>query len=111
MSYLLGSAFFSRLVSFMSSLPQPIFTPVPQAAKDDSSSLDKLIDTFDRIEHFFRRLETYIRIEPSMATTKLTVEIMAEVLNILALATKELKRERLSELISHKSIIFYSYIY
>jgi hypothetical protein len=80
-----------------------------QTLKDDSSSRDKLIDVFNRIEHFFQRLETYISIKPSMAMTIMIVEIMVEVLNILALATKEVKRERLSELISHKFTIVYSY--
>jgi hypothetical protein len=46
-----------------------------------------------------------------MAMTKTIVEIMVEVLNILALATKELKRERLSELMSHTFISLCSSIY
>ena len=33
------------------------------------------------------------------------IEIMVEVLMVLAIATKEVKRGRLSELISHNSII------
>ena len=41
----------------------------------------------------------------------MVVDIMVEVLNILALATKELKRERLSELMSYKCAILYSYFY
>ena len=36
-----------------------------------------------------------------MAMTIMIVEIMVEVLNVLALATKEVKRERLSESMSH----------
>ena len=87
------------------------YTLASQAAKDDGSSRDKLIDAFNRIEHFFRRLETYISIKPSMAMTNMIVEIMVEVLNILALATKEVKRERLSEFLLHKFTIFYSYFY
>ena len=98
MSSLLGSAFSSRLVSFMSPSATDFYTSASQAAKDDSSGRDKLIDVFDRIEHFFRRLETYISIKPSMAMTNMIVGIMVEVLNILALATKEVRRERLSEL-------------
>jgi hypothetical protein len=43
--------------------------------------------------------------------TSMIVDIMVEVLNILALATKEVKRERLSELMSHKCTILYSYFY
>jgi hypothetical protein len=43
--------------------------------------------------------------------TNMIVDIMAEVLNILALATKEVKRERLSELMSYKCTILYSYFH
>jgi hypothetical protein len=87
------------------------YTRASQAAKDDSSSREKLIDVFNRIEHFFHRLETYISIKPSTAMTNMVVEIMVQVLTILALATKEVKRERLSELMSYKSTILYSYFY
>jgi len=80
-------------------------------AKDDSSSRDKLIDVIERIDRIFQRLETYISIKPSMAMTSVIVDIVVEVLNILALATKEVKRERLSELMSHKFAIIYSHLY
>ena len=43
--------------------------------------------------------------------TNVIVEIMVEVLNILALTTKEVKRKRLSELMSHKFSILYSHFY
>ena len=71
-----------------------------QAAQDATASQDKLIKIFNRIEHFFRRLEIYTGVTPTMAMTDIVVEIMVEVLTILAIATKELKRGRLSELIS-----------
>ena len=72
-------------------------------AKDVSASRDKLIDIFNRIERFFHRLEIYISITPTMAMTNVIVEIMVEVLTILAIVTKELKCGRFSEL---KSCIF-----
>jgi hypothetical protein len=55
-----------------------------------------------RIEHFFRRLETYTGIIPtaSVAMTKRIVSIMAEVLSILAIATKEAKFGQSSESMS-----------
>ncbi|KAI9463513.1 hypothetical protein F5148DRAFT_195910 [Russula earlei] len=53
-----------------------------------------LVNLFERIESFFRRLEAYIAI-PSIAGMKNTmVRIMAEVLSILALATKEMTQTR-----------------
>ena len=60
-----------------------------QAVKDTSSSKDKLIDLFNRIERFFGRLEIYTSITPTTAMTAIIVDIMAEVLTILAIATKE----------------------
>ncbi len=71
----------------------------PQAVKDASATRDKLIEIFNRIERFFHRLEIYTRITPTMAMTNVIVEIMVEVLTILGIATKEVKRGRLSELI------------
>ncbi|KAH9988601.1 hypothetical protein BJV77DRAFT_731662 [Russula vinacea] len=62
------------------------------AVKDTSSSKDKLIDLFNRIERFFGRLEIYTSITPTTAMTAIIVDIMAEVLTILAIATKEVKR-------------------
>lgn len=59
-----------------------------------------MIDIFNRIEHFFRRLEIYTALTPSTAMTDIIVEIMVEVLMILGIATREVKRGLLSELIS-----------
>ena len=70
-----------------------------QAAKDTRVSLDKVIDLFDSIERFFKRLEIYTSIVPTTAMRDIIVEIMVEVLTILAIATKEVKRGRLSELL------------
>ena len=58
-----------------------------------------LINLFSRIEYFFRRLEIYIGVPPTTAMTGITAEIMAEVLIIIGMATKEVKRGRMSELI------------
>ena len=69
-------------------------------AKDASASRDKLIDILNRIERFFHRLEIYIGITPTTAMTDMIVEIMVEVLTILGIATKEVKRGRFSELMS-----------
>jgi glycosylphosphatidylinositol transamidase (GPIT) subunit GPI8 len=73
-------------------------TEAPQAAKDVISAQEALIDIFERIENFFRRLETYAEVRPCAAMTDIIVKIMVEVLNILAIATKEIKQGRTSEL-------------
>ncbi|KAI0263673.1 hypothetical protein BGY98DRAFT_1182067, partial [Russula aff. rugulosa BPL654] len=65
------------------------------AAKDARASRDKLIDLFNCIERFFQRLEIYTGITPTTAMTDIIVGIMAEILAILAMATKEVKRGRL----------------
>ena len=73
-----------------------------QAAKDASASRDKLIELFNRVEHFFGRLEIYTGITPTTAMTGIIIKIMVEVLTILAIATTEVKRGRLSELMSYR---------
>ena len=71
-----------------------------QAVNDARVSQDKLIELFNRIERFFGRLEIYTGITPTRAMTDVLIEIMVEVLTILAIATKEVKRGGLSKLMS-----------
>jgi hypothetical protein len=73
------------------------FDIVTQAAKNAHASRDKLVDILNCIERYFQRLEIYTAITPTTAMTDIIVDIMAEVLTILAMATKEVKRGRLSE--------------
>lgn len=56
-----------------------------------------LVDIFSQIEKFFKRLESYTEVLPTAAMTDIIVEIMVEVLAILATATKEIKERRSSE--------------
>ena len=89
-----------------SRLPSAFATPFDidrfQAAKDASASQDKLIELFNRIERFFGRLEIYTGITPTTAMRAIIIDIMVEILSILAIATKEVKRGRFSEFISHR---------
>ena len=71
-----------------------------QAAKDASAGQDKLIELFNCIERFFGRLEIYTGIAPTAAMTDIIIDIMVEILTVLAIATKEVKREPSSELMS-----------
>jgi len=64
------------------------------AAKDVDASQDMLIDLFVRIENFFRRLESHTEVRPTAAMMNIIVDIMVEVLTILAIATKEIKQGR-----------------
>jgi hypothetical protein len=58
-----------------------------------------LTDVFVRIETFFKRLKSYTEVPPTAAMTDVIVKIMVEILFILAIATKEVKQGRSSELI------------
>ncbi|KAI0301708.1 hypothetical protein B0F90DRAFT_1917286, partial [Multifurca ochricompacta] len=62
------------------------------AAKDVGASQDALLNLFERIENFFKRLETYTEVPPTTAMTDIIVKIMVEVLGILAIMTKEIKQ-------------------
>jgi len=70
---------------------------VPQEAKGVPSSQETLIDVFERIEHFFRRLEVYTEVPASRAMMDMMVKIMVEVLSILGITTKEIRQGRISE--------------
>ena len=63
-----------------------------------------LIDIFVRIESFFKRLDTYTEVRPTVAMTDVIVNVMIEVLSILAIATKEIKEGRSSKLINMNDI-------
>ena len=55
-----------------------------------------LIDMFGRIESFFVRLEIYIGVPLTPAMTGKMVQITVEILDVLAIATKELRQSRAS---------------
>ena len=80
-------------------LPGNFNSPIFQAAKAVSDSQDALVDLFERIESVFRRLETYIDVPLTAGMKDVIVKVMAEVLGILAIATKEIKQSNASELI------------
>jgi hypothetical protein len=63
---------------------------------DVRASQDNLINVFERMESFFRRLEIYTRVSPPREMIDMIVKIMVEVLSILGIATKEIKRGRMS---------------
>jgi hypothetical protein len=69
-----------------------------QAAKDVRASQDTLIDIFEHMEIFFRRLEVYTEVTPTTEMMDIIMKIMVEVLTILGIVTKEMKQGRTSEL-------------
>ena len=77
---------------------QFIMTPAfSQAAKDVNASQDMLVDLFERIGRFFKRLESYTERAASEGMTDMMVEVMVEVLSVLAIVTAEIKQSRRSQ--------------
>ena len=75
---------------------------ISQAAKDARASQDTLIDIFERIEMFFRRLEIYTELPSTMEMMDTIARILAEVLSILGIATKEIRQGRMSKYMLYK---------
>ena len=69
-----------------------------QAAKDVRSSHDVLVDLFEHIQFFLKRLGVHTRISPTEEMVEILVKIMAEALSILSIATKEVQQSRTSKL-------------
>ena len=83
---------YSRSVCYLRLFASELDIEARQVVKDVNVAQDALIDIFERIEDFFKRLETYTEVRPSDALTDIIVKIMVEVLNIFAIATKEVKQ-------------------
>ncbi|KAH9179167.1 hypothetical protein EDB89DRAFT_2239009 [Lactarius sanguifluus] len=66
-------------------------------AKDAMASYDTLASLFERMQGFLQRLEIYIGTPPTPAMVEVLGKIMAEVLSVFALVTKEMKQRRFSE--------------
>ncbi|KAH9027509.1 hypothetical protein EDB83DRAFT_2319668 [Lactarius deliciosus] len=64
------------------------------AAKDVWASHDVLVDLFERIQFFLKRLGVHTRISPTKDMVDILVKIMAEVIGILSIATKEMQRSK-----------------
>jgi hypothetical protein len=68
-----------------------------QTASGVSSSYDALFDLFECVGQFLKRLEVYHTIPSTPLMKEIIVKIMAEVLSVLALATKQIKQGRFSK--------------
>ncbi|KAH9170915.1 hypothetical protein EDB89DRAFT_1907383 [Lactarius sanguifluus] len=64
------------------------------AAKDARASHAAIIDLFQRIESFFKRLGVYTQTLLTTEMAEVLVKIVIELLSILSIATKEVKRRR-----------------
>jgi hypothetical protein len=68
-----------------------------QTAKDFVASHDTLVNLFERVQFFLQRLRIYNGIPLTMEMTDLFGKIMAQVLFILGLSTKEMAQSRTGE--------------
>jgi hypothetical protein len=83
-------------ISLVISAPISVHIQNYQTAKDVSASYDALVDIFECIESFLRRLKIYTEIPPTPAMTEMVIKIMAEIIIVLALATKQMEQGRFS---------------
>jgi hypothetical protein len=62
-------------------------------AKSVRGSYDALVEVFECIENFLRRLVIYTKIDqPSPAMTEVVIKIMAELISVLAVVTKQMNQ-------------------
>ena len=60
------------------------------------ASYEALVDIFECVENFLRRLSVYTETPLTPAMTEMVIKIMVELLSVLALATKQIDRGRFS---------------
>jgi hypothetical protein len=70
---------------------------ISQAAKNIVANHNTLVNLFERIRFFLQRLKIYAGIELTTEMRELLGKIMAQVLSILAVSTKEMNESRISE--------------
>jgi hypothetical protein len=70
----------------------PCDVGVFQAASGVKSSYDALMDIFESLGNFLKRLEVYTTIPLTQMMTDIIVKIMAELLSVLALTTKQIQQ-------------------
>ena len=75
---------------------------ISQVAKDARAGQDTLIDIFERIEMFFRRLEIYTELPSTLEIINSIIQILTEFLFILGIATKEIRQGRMSKYMQYK---------
>jgi hypothetical protein len=76
--------------------PTPYHIRDCQPAKYVGESYDALVDIFECIENFLRRLRIYTEISLPPPMTEMVIKIMAELLSVLALATKQINQGKFS---------------
>jgi hypothetical protein len=92
----------SSLILFSGCIDAQILQVVMAARAVQSA----IADLFESIKRFFIRLKIYVKLPPTEEMTDIIVDVMAYVLHVLALLTKEIKQGNKSELILLISHLF-----
>ena len=79
-------------------------TTASQAVRDTRASHGIIIETFERLEFFFQRLEMNTAVPPTPEMKEIIIKIMVEFLSILAIATKDINQCRMSGLFSYEFV-------
>jgi hypothetical protein len=82
---------------------------VHQAIQGVNASQGALLNVFDRIGYFFRRLEAYTELPATSGMTDTIVNVMVEVLLIISLVTKEINQGKFSELVTDDRAVLLTY--
>ena len=56
-----------------------------------------LVNLFESLEHFLKRLDIYTKIPPTPAMAEILVKIMVELLSTLGVVTRQMTQKRRSE--------------
>ncbi len=98
------NALFAGIDTLLAVCPlNPISNWVPcgervcQVASVVTSSYDVLLELLECLAEFLKRLEVYATIPPTQVMTEVIVKIMAELLSVLALASKQIKQGQFSK--------------
>jgi hypothetical protein len=69
------------------------------------ASYDALTEIFECVEGFVRRLMIYTKIEqPTPVVTEVVIKVLVELISVLALATKQINKGRLSKSFLYDSL-------
>ena len=88
--------FSSRWVGSLDFLQLHISLHILQVAGGVSSSYDSLVDLFECIGNFLKRLRIYTDVPLTPSMMDIIGEIMIELLSVFALATNQIKQGRFS---------------
>jgi hypothetical protein len=78
----------------------PLNVDILQAAKDIRESHDVLVHLFERVQFFLKRLRVHTRISVTKNVVEMHLKIVAEVLYILSIATKEMRKSFLRDMLN-----------